>query len=301
MANSKTKDAYKQGVFSIIANSLLFIVKYYAGVVSGSVALITDAWHTISDSASSLVLIIGTKLAHKPADEEHPFGHGRIELITALIIGIMLTLIGFNFLTSAINKLINKETAVFGMLAIGVTIASVLINEGLAQYAFYLSRKNENVSIKADGWHHRSDALSSLIILVGILIGKQWWWIDGTLGIIMAGFIFYAGYDIFKEVINPLIGQRPSPKMVNQIREICAKIAGKDISPHHFHLHQYGGHSELTFHIALDGDWNLSTAHDLADKIEKEINISLSCETTIHVEPLGEIHTIKDIEEDEFK
>ena len=300
MANSKTNDAYKQGVFSIIANSLLSIVKYYAGVVSGSVALITDAWHTISDSASSLVLIIGTKLAHKPADEEHPFGHGRIELITALIIGIMLTLIGFNFLTSAINKLINKETADFGMLAIGVTIASILINEGLAQYAFYLDRKNENASIKADGWHHRSDALSSLIILVGILIGKQWWWIDGALGIIMAGFIFYAGYDIFKEVINPLIGQRPSPKMVNQIREICTKVAGKEISPHHFHLHQYGGHSELTFHIALDGDSNLTTAHDLADKIEKEVGNRLNYETTIHIEPLGEIHTIKDIEKDEF-
>ena len=113
MNNSKSKDAYKQGVISIIVNSLLFIAKYYAGVVSGSVALITDAWHTISDSASSMVLIIGTKLANKPADKEHPYGHGRIELITALIIGIMLTLIGFNFLTNAINKLILREAATF--------------------------------------------------------------------------------------------------------------------------------------------------------------------------------------------
>ena len=129
MDAARSKDAYRQGVISIIVNTLLFIVKYYAGIVSGSIALITDAWHTISDSASSVVLIVGTKLANKPADKEHPFGHGRIELITALIIGLMLTLIGFNFLTNAINKLIHHESANFGALAIGVTIASIVFNE----------------------------------------------------------------------------------------------------------------------------------------------------------------------------
>jgi cation diffusion facilitator family transporter len=299
--NSKSKDAYKQGIISILVNSLLFIAKYYAGIVSGSVALVTDAWHTISDSGSSLVLIIGTKLAHKPADEEHPYGHGRIELITALIIGIMLTLIGFNFLSSAINKLIYKETAVFGMLAIGVTIASILLNEGLAQYAFYLAKKSKNASIKADGWHHRSDALSSLILLIGILIGQHWWWIDGALGIIMAGFIFYAGYGIFKDVINPLIGQQPPQEMVEEVKRIATKIAGKEVSPHHFHVHQYGGHTELTFHIVLHGDLILSQADTLAGQIEKEISRTLACETTIHIDPDGEMDTIKDIEADKFK
>ena len=228
MSSKRSKDAYKQGIVSIIVNILLFVAKYYAGIMSGSIALITDAWHTISDSASSLVLIIGTKLASKPADKEHPFGHGRIELITALIIGIMLTLIGFNFLTSAIHKLINHESANFGRLAIGVTVASILFNELLAQYAFYLSRKRANPSIKADGWHHRSDALSSVIILVGILIGSYWWWMDGVLGIIMAGFIFYAGYGIFKEVIHPLIGIEPNKELIQTVKELSNKIAGKD-------------------------------------------------------------------------
>lgn len=300
MKNSKSRDAYNQGIISIIVNSLLFIAKYYAGVVSGSVALITDAWHTISDSASSLVLIIGTKLANKPADKEHPYGHGRIELITALVIGIMLTLIGFNFLTSAINKLILREAATFGMLAITVTIASVLLNEGLAQYAFYLARRTKNTSLKADGWHHRSDALSSFIILVGILVGSVWWWMDGVLGIIMAGFIFYAGYGIFKEVVNPLIGQQPDKKMLNSIKEICTEIAGKEVSPHHFHIHQYGAHTELTFHIALDGEQSLTEAHDLADKMEKEIYKEFTVDATIHIEPAGESETEQDIEDDVF-
>jgi cation diffusion facilitator family transporter len=300
MSNSGSKDAYRQGVISIIVNTVLFIAKYYAGIVSGSVALITDAWHTISDSASSLVLIIGTRLANKPADHEHPFGHGRIELITALIIGIMLTLIGFNFLTNAINKLILREGATFGSLAIGVTIASVVFNELLAQYAFYLFRKTKTASIKADGWHHRSDALSSLIILVGILIGSYWWWMDGVLGIIMAGFIFYAGYEIFKDVVHPLIGQQPDKEMVNQIRAIASKIAGKDVAPHHFHIHKYGAHTELTFHIALDGKELLADAHHLADSIENEINKTFAVETTIHLEPKGIHHTEQDIEDDVF-
>ncbi len=301
MSKQTNKYAYWQGVLSIIVNSLLFVAKYYAGIVSGSVALVADAWHTFSDSASSLVLIIGTKLASKPADKEHPYGHGRIELVTALIIGILLTLIGFSFLTSAINKLISKDAAVFGTLAISVTIASILLNEALAQYAFYLAKKTKNSSIKADGWHHRSDALSSLIILIGIIVGSYWWWMDGVLGIIMAGFIFHAGYGIFKEVINPLIGQEPNQEMVAQCKAICTNVGGKDIAPHHFHVHQYGGHTELTFHIALDGEQSLSVVHSLADRIEEEISQALAVETTIHVEPAGEKRTIKDIEEDKFK
>lgn len=288
MATTKSKDAYRQGIISILVNTLLFVAKYYAGIVSGSVALVTDAWHTISDSASSVVLIVGTKLASKPADKEHPYGHGRIELITALIIGIMLTLIGFNFLSNSINKLISREAADFGALAIGVTIASILLNEALAQYAFYLSRKRNNPSLKADGWHHRSDALSSVIILVGIWIGSLWWWMDGVLGIIMAGFIFYAGYGIFKEVINPLIGVRPDPAIVDKFKAIANEIAGKDVKAHHFHIHQYGAHTELTFHIQTEGSISLKEAHNLADRIEKEIDARLSIEATIHMEPLND-------------
>jgi cation diffusion facilitator family transporter len=197
----------------------------------------------------------------------------------------MLTLIGFNFLTSAIHKLINHESANFGRLAIGVTVASILFNELLAQYAFYLSRKRANPSIKADGWHHRSDALSSVIILVGILIGSYWWWMDGVLGIIMAGFIFYAGYGIFKEVIHPLIGIEPNKELIQTVKELSNKIAGKDVKAHHFHIHQYGSHSELTFHILVDGEQTLDQAHSIADRIEREIDTLLNIDATIHVEP----------------
>lgn len=295
MSQRHSKDAYKQGGVSIVVNTLLFIAKYYAGVASGSIALITDAWHTISDSLSSVVLIIGTKMSGKPADNEHPFGHGRVELITAMIIGIMLALIGFNFAVNSVTKLINKEDALFGTLALVVTIVSILANEGLAQYAFYLSRKSNNASIKADGWHHRSDAISSFIILAGILVGKYWWWIDGVLGIIMAVFIFYASYEILKDAISPLLGEKPDDKLIDQVVDICHEIGGKKIKPHHFHVHQYGYHTELTFHIVMDGDISLTQAHEIADKIEQSILSEMKIETTIHVEPEGDPDTISDI------
>ena len=116
----------------------------------------------------------------------------------------------------------------------------------------------------------------------------------------MAGFIFHAGYGIFKEVVNPLIGQQPDKKILNSIKEICTEIAGKEVSPHHFHIHQYGAHTELTFHIALEGDQSLTDAHSLADEMEKQINKEFAVEATIHIEPAGESETEQDIEDDVF-
>ncbi|MCB0495226.1 MAG: cation transporter [Cyclobacteriaceae bacterium] len=290
-----SKEAYKQGIFSIIGNTLLFAVKYYAGLVSGSVALLTDAWHTLSDSLSSVIIIVGTKISTEPADEEHPFGHGRAQLVSALILGIILSTIGFSFLTTSINKLIHNEVAHFGILAISVTIASILGKELLAQYAFYLARKTKLEVIRADGWHHRSDAISSVILLVGIIVGKQWWWADGVLGILMALFIFKASYDILREAIRPLLGEPPAKEVMNDVAVICDQVVGYQVFPHHFHYHNYGYHQELTFHIALNGNLTLSETHRLADTIEKRIRKELGIEATIHIDPVGEKETIEDI------
>ncbi len=295
MKQSQTKEVYKQGIVSIIGNTLLFAIKYYAGIVSGSIALITDAWHTLSDSLSSVVIIIGTKISAKPADDEHPFGHGRIQLVSALILGILLATIGFSFLSTSINKLVNNEVAIFGSLAIYVTAISIISKELLAQYSFYLARKTKQAVLRADGWHHRSDAISSVILLVGILIGRQWWWADGVLGIFMALFIFKASYEILKEAIQPLLGEPPSKEIMNQVASICSNIANQDIFPHHFHYHNYGYHKELTFHIALDGSLSLKHTHQLADKIETAIRNKMEIEATIHIDPSEEFDTQADI------
>ena len=274
-----------EGWFSIVVNTFLFCLKYWAGIVTGSIALIADAWHTISDSVSSIVLIFGVKISEKSADGDHPFGHGRAEYIATLIISVLLTLIAFNFIKESFYKLFNRESVVFGSVAIIVTIISILVKEILAQFAFWAARKTGSNILKADGWHHRSDAISSLIILIGIFFDKYFWWVDGVLGIIVGLLILYAAYEIFRDSVHPLLGKKAGKKLINEINEICYEIGGKGFVAHHFHIHDYGKHVELTFHLTFPAGESIENAHSIATNIEKKIRDDLNIEATIHMEP----------------
>jgi cation diffusion facilitator family transporter len=282
----KKKLVYRQGWISIFVNGLLFISKYWVGTVTGSIALMADAWHSLSDSLTSLIVIFGAKISSKPPDDEHPFGHGRAELIASIIIGVILGLVGFEFAKESIAKLVNREGVEYGSAAIWVTVISIITNELLAQYAFWVGRKTGNPSLKADGWHHRSDALSSIIILVGIFFSGYFWWIDGVLGFIVSLLLFYAAYDIIKEGTNPLLGEIAEDELVKNLKTIANEISGTDTHLHHVHVHRYGEHIELTMHIKLPKSTTLENAHQIADDIEIEIAEKLNIEATIHMEPL---------------
>lgn len=285
MSNEREKLGYTEGIVSVITNVLLFVIKYWAGIVSGSIALIADAWHTLSDSLSSIIVIISVKLASRKADKQHPFGHGRWEQIASIFIAFLLALIAYDFLKESIIRFREGESANFGTVAIVVTIISILVKEGLAQYAFWIGKKIDNPSIKADGWHHRTDALSSLIVLVGILLRKYFWWIDSLLGVIISLMLFYAVYEITREAINKLLGETPSEELVKKIKEIIHKFVPGGGESHHFHIHSYGVHRELTFHIKLEKTMAIVEAHKIATEIENAISRELKIETTIHIEP----------------
>lgn len=289
MQNQRQSDLKKfgtiEGVLSIVVNTLLFGLKYWVGVTSGSVALIADAWHTLSDSISSVIVLFGIKVSTKPPDKEHPFGHGRFELIASIIIGVLLAIVGFNFMVEAIQKLQNHEQAEFGMLAIVVTIISVVLKEAMAQYAMRVGKKTGSTAIKADGWHHRADAISSAVILVGILVGPYYWWMDGLLGILIALFIFYTAYEIMKDSIGPLLGEEPEDETLKRLEMLAAELQLGDLMIHHVHQHTYGNHTELTFHIELPGDLPLSQVHDITDQLEKMILMELQMYATIHADP----------------
>lgn len=286
----KSKAGYTEGVVSIIVNSVLFALKLWAGIVSGSIALVADAWHTLSDSLSSVIVVAAVKLSSKKPDKEHPFGHGRWEQIAALFIAFMLGIIAYDFLKDSIQLFRSRESASFGTLAIVVTIISIIVKEALAQYAFYIGRATGNVSVKADGWHHRTDALSSVVVLVGILFAGSFWWIDSVLGIIIAIMLFYATYEIARESINKLLGEVPDTNLVESIKETINRESGIELHPHHFHIHNYVGHQELTFHIRLAGDVSVGEAHDIATKVEIAILENFGIISTVHVEPLGTKH-----------
>lgn len=286
----KKRASLLEGGISIFANIALFVVKFWAGVVSGSIALTADAWHTLSDSVSSVVVILGASLSSKKPDKDHPFGHGRWELVSSIIIAVFLGVIGFSFITDSISSLGERESANFGTIAIVVTIASIIVKEGLAQYAFHLARKTDSSTLRADGWHHRTDALSSLVILIGILFRNQFWWIDAVLGMVVSLLIFYTAYEILMEAVNKILGEEPTEELINEVNSLIRSLYLYDLHPHHFHIHNYISSKELTFHIKIDNHLTVEAGHSIATSIEELIRDKLSMSTTIHIEPIHYKH-----------
>ncbi|MDR2470005.1 MAG: cation diffusion facilitator family transporter [Tannerella sp.] len=286
----KAKAGYTEGIVSIVVNTALFTLKLWAGIVTGSIALTADAWHTLSDSASSLIVVASVRMSSKKPDRKHPFGHGRWEQIAVLFIAFLLGVIAWNFMEDSIARFLQKETASFGTVAIVVTILSIVIKEGLAQYAFFIARKTENMSVKADGWHHRTDALSSVAVLAGILFADHFWWIDSLLGVIIALMLFYISYKIADEAVSKLLGEEPDEALTNRICDAVKTVYDGDLRLHHFHIHNYATHRELTFHIKLDNRLTIETGHRIATDIEELVYGQFGIIATIHVEPLDFVH-----------
>ncbi len=276
----------KAGWISVILNTLLFLLKFWAGTITGSLALIADAWHTLTDSVTSVIVIIGGKISKRPANEDHPFGYGRIEHIGAIVIGVLLAIVGFDFLVESIKKFNSHEKVVFGPVAIWVTAFSIIAKEGLAQYSFWASKKSNSQILKADAWHHRSDALSSLIILVGIFLGPYFWWVDSVLGFIVSIMIFLTSFEILKRDAKSLLGKSLNPEIVDLIVIEVNEGLKKEVYLHHLHLHEYGNHSELSCHIKLPPEMSLQETHEICTKIENIIKLKFNYITTVHPEPL---------------
>ncbi|MDD4426725.1 MAG: cation diffusion facilitator family transporter [Mariniphaga sp.] len=276
----------REGWISIAGNIVLFGFKYWAGIVTGSLALIADAWHTLSDSFSSVIVLVGGKISGKPADEDHPFGHGRAEHIASVIIGVMLAIVAFDFIVGAVKKFSTHEQTNFGTIAWVVTILSILAKEVMAQYAFWAAKKAKSSVLKADGWHHRSDALSSIVILAGIALGNSFWWTDAVLSFIVALMIGWASYQILATEINSLLGESPSKELVTSIYNTMQEEFNRPLHLHHIHIHNYGGRTELSCHIKLPPDMPLIEVHDICSRVENIMMSKFGIVSTVHAEPI---------------
>jgi len=285
-ADLKQKFFRIEGWSSIFLNTLLFAAKYWAGISSGSLALIADAWHTLTDSVSSIMVLIGGSMSRKPADENHPYGHGRIEHITAIIIGVLLAIVAFDFMIQATVKIGNREATVYNRLVWVVTIASILIKEGMAQFAFYAARRTKSSILKADGWHHRTDALSSVLILTGLILGRSFWWTDALLSVLVAAMIAYASYEILSKEVKALMGVKPSEELIAALIGSAEKATPMQVNMHHINMHTYGDHIEISCHIKLPHEMSLQEAHEICTAIEKAILNDFGYIATVHAEPL---------------
>lgn len=282
------RDRYiaREGWISIFGNIFLFGLKYWAGIVTGSLALIADAWHTLTDTVSSVIVLIGGKISRKPADEDHPYGHGRAEHIAAVVIGVLLAIVAFDFVIGAFDKFTSREQTHFGTIAWVATLVAILSKEFMAQYAFWGARKCNSPVLKADGWHHRTDALSSVIILIGIVVGNPFWWTDAVLSFIVALMIGWTSYKILSNQITSLLGESPSDELLSAIQETAQNGCKWQLHLHHLKMHNYGNYSELSCHIKLPPQMPLEEAHEICTKVEEKIRKEFGFVATIHPEPL---------------
>ncbi|WP_434731810.1 cation diffusion facilitator family transporter [Thermogladius sp. KZ2Tp1] len=286
MRIDRKRAGYLEGVVSIVVNTVLFVVKYYYGVLFNSIAVIADSVHTLSDSLTSVVVVVGFRVAYIKPDEEHPFGHGRAEEVAAIIIGVLLCVVGYEFAVSSYNKLVSRETLVYSLTLVLVLLVSAVIKEVLAMWAFRLGEKFNSESIRGDAWHHRSDAIATGLLALAILTaGGTYWWVDGVMGLVVSAFIVVTGGKIVLDASSVLLGRAPSREEVEEIVSVVKKVSPKVQSVHHIHVHKYGEHTEVTLHVHLPDDMSLSEAHEIATLIEEVLRKELGYEATVHVEP----------------
>lgn len=274
-------------ITGILLNILLFIGKYLAGIISGSIAITADAFNNLSDAGSSIITLLGFKLSSKKPDPDHPFGHGRIEYLSGLLVSIIIMFMGYELMRSSISDIINPKSIDTGVISISILIFSILIKLYMFSYNRILGKKISSTVMNATALDSLTDSIATFVVLISMLLLKfADINIDGYSGIVVAIFILYAGFSSMKDTISPLLGQAPSPELVEQIENIV--MSHKDIlGIHDLVVHDYGpGRLMISLHGEVSGDGDIFVIHDMIDCIENELNEKLNCEAVIHMDPV---------------
>ena len=281
-----------EGWVSIVVNVVIFAVKLVPGVLIGSISLVADAFHSLGDVLSSIVVIWGFKVAARPSDREHPFGHGRVESVATLVIGILLFVAAWEFGQNSVIRLMNPRpvAASNGLLALlAVTLA---LKEWLSRFARDLGRTIDSSVLKGDFWHHRSDVFATAVVIAALFATRFGWdWVDGVAGLAIAAFIALAAFQLTKAAINPLIGEAPSPQLLAEIREIALDVPEVD-QVHDVIVHFYGGVVVTSLHIEIADSLDITRAHDVAEAVESAINERFHGWAVVHVDPINRRHPL---------
>jgi cation diffusion facilitator family transporter len=276
-----------QGWVSVAINGLLFFLKMAIGVVVGSISIMADAIHTLSDVISSAVVIWGFNEAEKPPDKEHPYGHGRAEYIATLIIAILLCVAGIEFIQSSIDRILHPEPINPAWWMISVIFLTVILKELTARYAEFLAEKISSGTLKADAWHHRTDAISSLLVIVALIASRFGYSaVDGWAGLGVALFIIWTGFTIAKESVDDLLGSPPTEEEIEEIRYLVKQIHNV-LGVHDITIHSYGKEQYISVHIEVDESESTPRTHDIAEEVEEHLFKELGVEPTVHIDPIG--------------
>jgi len=286
--NVRIKYGFLGGTIGIIANSLLFAVKLSVGLVTHSIAITADAFNNLSDTASSIITIVGFKLANKPADEEHPFGHGRIEYLSALAVSFIIMLVGFQFVKESFDRIFNPAEINFSFVPFVLIVISVMIKLWLSRFNKFIANSIDSGALKASSFDALADVIISSITALSLLLSR---WVsfplDSYLGILVALFILYSGLSLTKETLNPLLGEAPDQALVENIKS--GILSYEYISGvHDLVIHNYGpGRCMASIHAEVPCDISIVKIHEVIDKAEKELSNKLKIFLVIHMDPIN--------------
>lgn len=275
------------GIVGIITNIMLSIIKIIAGILSSSIAIVADGFNNLTDASSSIMTLVGFKLASKPEDKNHPYGHARMEYLTGLMISLLILILGAVFLKASIEKIIHPISINYSVVSIIILAVSIIIK--LWQYRFYLftSRSIDSQTLKAAAIDSRNDVLATGIILLGIMISKITGYnLDGFLGVLIGIIILLSGISLIKETSNLLLGKAPDPIFVKIIKD---KILSYDgiYGIHDMVIHDYGpGRIFATVHIEVDSRKDILVSHELVDFIENQISQEFNINLVAHMDPI---------------
>lgn len=276
------------GIVGIITNMLLVAIKISVGLITNSISVIADAFNNISDIASSVITIVGFKMANKPADKEHPFGHGRIEYISAMIVSFMVMLVGFEFIKTSYDRIRNPIAVNFELIPFLLILVSMGIKFWISRFNKYMGNAINSAAFQASSFDALSDVFTSGCVALSLLISYFTTFpIDGYIGILVAGFILYSGFSLVKETLNPLLGEAPDPELVKQI--VClTKNYDYIMGVHDLVIHNYGpGRCMASIHAEVPCDISIIKIHEIIDKAEREISKKLNIYLVIHMDPLN--------------
>ena len=276
------------GVVGILLNLLLSAGKLCAGVLSASISITADAFNNLSDAGSSVVTLVGFKLAGQKADDGHPFGHGRLEYLTGLLVSLVILLVGLELGKSSIEKILHPEPVSFSVVSVIILAISILVKLGMCLFNRRLGRRIGSAAMAATAADSLSDVAATSAVLAGTLVGRMTGLaIDGWVGALVAVFILRAGWGAAKDTINPLLGQNPDPELVRNIQTTVLshpQVTGM----HDLIIHDYGpGRSMMSFHAEVPIDSDIMEAHDVIDHIERELKDRFGIETSVHMDPIA--------------
>ena len=298
-ANVRRQYGILCGAFGVVLNIILVIIKMTAAFMSGSVSILADAANNMSDAETSVVTIIGFKLASQKPDKKHPFGHGRIEYVAGLIVAFFIFGMAVELLRTSVKKIMHPEQTGFNLIIAGILIVAIFIKLYMFLYNMELGKKLSSAVLVNNAKDSISDVVSTSVVLISSVISyKTGIILDGYAGTLVALFIFYQAYEATRDTISPLLGEAPSDEMIGAIERDVLTF-DKILGVHDIIVHNYGpSKTMMSLHVEIDSDESLLEAHDLVDEIEQLLNEKYSCSSVIHVDPVNlhdeEVMMIKD-------